>query len=153
MVILNMKLGQLISVGFLMGITHRKLSTLLLQRLKEFDITPEQWSVLYQIVSEEGMIQKEIAIRTYKDKPTMTRIINQLETKGFVTRKEGKEDRRSFLIYSTELGQQTILQTIEIEESMADEVKLGIGVEGHDQLHQYLTQLNEYFVRYSEDKE
>lgn len=150
---MEFKLDELVSVGFLMGIAHRKISTLLLQRLKEYDITPEQWSVLYQIVREEGMIQKDIALRAYKDKPTMTRIINQLETKGFVTRKEGTVDRRSFLIYSTELGQQTILQTLEIEESIAEEVKLAIGEAGHDQLCQYLSQLNEYFSPMDEDKE
>ncbi|URN96408.1 MAG: MarR family transcriptional regulator [Candidatus Pristimantibacillus lignocellulolyticus] len=135
----------LMSVGFLLGATYRKVTALLMHRLKDFDITPEQWSVLYHVADDEGMIQKEIAARTFKDKPTVTRILHQLEHKGFIVRKEDNVDRRSVRIYATEQGRQLIADTTAIEESISDEVRACIGIESHDQLKQYLMELNSYF--------
>ena len=137
----------LMSVGFLLGATYNKLAALLMHRLKAYDITPEQWSVLYHIVDDEGMIQKEIAARTFKDKPTITRILHQLEYKGFIVRQEDEVDRRSLRINATDQGRQLIAETIPIEESISEEVKACIGVESHDQLKQYLMELNSYFSK------
>ncbi|MDQ6423442.1 MarR family transcriptional regulator [Paenibacillus sp. LHD-117] len=110
-------------VGFLMGLTYRKLAALFQLRLSEYDITPEQWSALNQIDRAQGLIQKEIAERTGKDKPTTTRILDLLEKKGLIYRKTGKNDRRSLLVYSTEQGRALIRDTAEIENSVTAEVK------------------------------
>ncbi|QHW34042.1 MarR family transcriptional regulator [Paenibacillus rhizovicinus] len=110
-------------IGFAMGLTHRKLSALFQHRLAAHGITPEQWSTLNQIDRAQGLIQKEIAERTGKDKPTTTRILDLLEKKGLIYKKAGERDRRSFLVYSTELGQSVIRETTPIEDSVTAEVK------------------------------
>lgn len=143
----------LMSIGFLLGTTYRKLSAVLMHRLKQYDITPEQWSVLYHVMDEEGMIQKDIANRTFKDKPTMTRILHQLETKGFVVRQADNGDRRSFRIYGTELGKQLISETLAIEESITDEVMACIGEEHHHSMKQYLLKLNDHFSQILDEEQ
>lgn len=135
----------LMSVGFLLGTTYRKLSAELLHRLKAYDLTPEQWSILYHVVDEEGMIQKDIASRTFKDKPTVTRILHQLETKGFIDRQADEIDRRSIRIYGTEQGKQVMEETIPIEESISEAIRQCIGEQRHDELKQVLMQLNDTF--------
>ncbi|AJY74616.1 MarR family winged helix-turn-helix transcriptional regulator [Paenibacillus beijingensis] len=114
------------SIGFLMGVTYRKLSHLLLQRLKDYDITPEQWSVLYRIQEMDGCIQKEIAERSGKDKPTTTRILDALEAKGLVRRKIGENDRRSFRITITDKGKELIRQTEPIEKKAVQDAAAGL---------------------------
>ena len=52
-----------------------------------FGITLDQWLVLNMIVDFEGITQTEIAERVFKDKGSITRIIDLLETNGFVVRK------------------------------------------------------------------
>ncbi|TDF98552.1 MarR family winged helix-turn-helix transcriptional regulator [Paenibacillus piri] len=111
------------SIGFQMGVTYRKLSNLLHSRLKEHEITPEQWSVLYQVERADGLIQKELAERTDKDRPTTTRILDQLEGKGYIYKKTGENDRRSFLVYITDQGRSLIHATLPIENQTIDEVK------------------------------
>jgi MarR family transcriptional regulator for hemolysin len=39
-------LGQ--SIGFAMGVTYRKLSAMLASRIRRFELTPEEWVVLYR---------------------------------------------------------------------------------------------------------
>ncbi|OXM82310.1 MarR family winged helix-turn-helix transcriptional regulator [Paenibacillus rigui] len=111
------------SIGFQMGVTYRKLSNLLHTRLKMYEITPEQWSVLYQVDRTDGLIQKEIAERCGKDKPTTTRILDHLEGKGYVYKKTGEHDRRSFLVYVTDKGRALVEETLPIEMQVIQDVK------------------------------
>lgn len=112
-----------LAVGFIMGIAYRKIVSLLQHRLKDHDITTEQWSVLYQIYQSQGMIQKEIAERAAKDRPTVTRIIDILEAKGLVRKQTAQGDRRSFVVFSTEQGKALIQATLPLERSVVEDVK------------------------------
>ncbi|QMV43282.1 MarR family winged helix-turn-helix transcriptional regulator [Cohnella cholangitidis] len=122
------------SLGFLMGNTYRKLSALFQSGLKEFDITPEQWSVLYQVDQADGLIQKEIAERSGKDRPTTTRILDHLEQKELVYKKIGESDRRSFRVYMTSKGKNLIQETIPIEKRVNAEIKKCIAEEEYETL-------------------
>ncbi|SDX48946.1 MarR family winged helix-turn-helix transcriptional regulator [Paenibacillus sp. CF384] len=124
--------------GFAMGLTYRKLAALFQQRLSAYGITPEQWSALNQIDCSQGLIQREIAQRIGKDKPSMTRILDHLEKKGLIYKKAGDRDRRSFLVYSTELGREIIRVTTPIEESITAEVKACLSEEEHDNMIELL---------------
>ncbi|WP_234414237.1 MarR family winged helix-turn-helix transcriptional regulator [Paenibacillus sp. CAA11] len=132
------KLDQ--SLGFFLGLTYRKVSHLLLQRLKEYNITPEQWSVLVRIGERDGMIQKEIGERAAKDKPTTTRLLIALEEKGFIRKIGGEADRRSFLIYITDKGREVLQKTEPIEHQVMEEVTEGIP---QAELELLLKQLNQ----------
>ncbi|MNC59227.1 Transcriptional regulator SlyA [compost metagenome] len=79
--------------------------------------------MLNHIDASEGLIQKEIAERTGKDKPTTTRILDHLESKGLVYKKTGLQDRRSYIVYSTDRGKELIRDTIGIEQGVTEEVK------------------------------
>ncbi|WP_042162288.1 MarR family winged helix-turn-helix transcriptional regulator [Paenibacillus gorillae] len=103
------------SLGFVMGISYRRMNQLFMTRIKSFDLTPEQWSVLYRIREQDGMIQKDIAEKSGKDKPTTTRILDSLEAKGYVTKKIGKNDRRSYHVHITEAGIQAADEIAPIE--------------------------------------
>ncbi len=120
---INPKIELERSPGYMLGLTYRKLSSLLQQRLKAYDITPEQWSVLLHISRGNGMIQKDIAEQAGKDHPTTTRILDQLLKKGFVTKQTDPNDRRAFLVFSTPEGQQLLEETIAIEHSVTKEVQ------------------------------
>lgn len=68
------------------------------------DITPEQWTVLYYLWSKDGVTQQELCNATFKDKPSMTRLIDNLEKQSLVTRSADKNDRRINIINLTEKG-------------------------------------------------
>lgn len=144
--------GQL-AIGFVMGVTYRKIAALLQHRLRDYEITPEQWSVLFQIDRSEGLIQREIADRTGKDKPTTTRIIDHLENKGLVYKEPGKSDRRSFLVFSTDRGKTLIKETCGIEQGVTDEVKSCLSEEEYDLLMELLIRIKGHIGNMIEGKE
>ena len=94
------------SLSILVTRTHSVLNRRLIKNFKEADhpITPEQYAVLLHLWEEDGMCQISICGLTGKDKPGVTRIIDNLEKSGFVVRKPSEEDRRKKLIYLTPDG-------------------------------------------------
>ena len=65
-------------------------------------LTIEQWSVLYHLWKEDGISQQELCKATFRDKPSMTRLVDNLEKADFVVRVPAKNDRRKNLIFLTE---------------------------------------------------
>lgn len=133
-----------LTLGFLMGTTYRKLSMLFQNGLKEYDITPEQWSVLFQIDRTEGLIQKEIAKRSGKDKPTTTRILDHLEGKGLVYKRTGEKDRRSFKVYITDKGRALVKETVPVEDKVTEEIMNCISSEEYEVLMELLLRINNH---------
>lgn len=131
------------SAGFMMGVTSRKLSQVFTQRLRRYDITPEQWMVLYCIQERDGMIQKEIAQRACKDKPTTTRILDVLESKRWITKQTGTSDRRSFLVYATDKGRELIALTEAIEIQTVRDATSGLSEAEYDQLLSLLRRIGD----------
>ncbi|MBO5382079.1 MAG: MarR family transcriptional regulator [Bacteroides sp.] len=73
-------------------------------RLGGLDITPEQWTVLIFLWKKDGVSQQELCNATFKDKPSMTRLIDNMERQHLVVRIMDKQDRRSNLVYLTKNG-------------------------------------------------
>ncbi|WP_026802959.1 MarR family winged helix-turn-helix transcriptional regulator [Aliarcobacter lanthieri] len=96
-----MKFDMNISLGFILNKTALMSKTIFAKKIKEFDITPEQWSIIFRVVEAEGLTQKEISDSTYKDQANITRMIDRLEEKGFLQRQPNKTDRRISNIYPT----------------------------------------------------
>ena len=42
------------------------------------NITPEQWTVLIYLWEKDGVTQQELCNATFKDKPSMTRLIDSM---------------------------------------------------------------------------
>jgi MarR family transcriptional regulator, transcriptional regulator for hemolysin len=129
------------SIGFLLSTTSRKVSLLLSQRLKEFDISPEQWSVLYHIADCDAMIQKEIAARSGKDRPTVTRILDALEAKGLIRKEAGAADRRSFQVTATEKGKELAARAFPVEDGMNEELIAELGHQDYELLVRLLNRV------------
>ena len=75
-------------------------------RLNGLEITPEQWTVLIFLWEKDGVTQQELCNATFKDKPSMTRLIDNMEKQHLVVRISDKKDRRTNLIHLTKDGKQ-----------------------------------------------
>lgn len=73
-------------------------------RANGLEITPEQWTVLIFLWNKDGVTQQELCNATFKDKPSMTRLLNNMEKQHLVVRIHNGNDRRSNLIHLTKEG-------------------------------------------------
>lgn len=73
-------------------------------REAELDLTVEQWSILVHLWKYDGVSQQELSNRTFRDKPSITRLVDNLEKLGLVARQASDTDRRINRVYLTEKG-------------------------------------------------
>jgi DNA-binding MarR family transcriptional regulator len=76
------------------------------KRFKEagLGITTEQWSVLTCLWERDKQTQQNISEQTFKDKASVTRLLDNLEKNGLVKRESSYKDRRINLIHLTDKG-------------------------------------------------
>ncbi|MEM1320019.1 MAG: MarR family transcriptional regulator [Bacteroidota bacterium] len=96
--------------GFLIERTAKLIKQHFHQQLRKTgaDITVDQWVILHELYKENGLNQYEIAIRTFKHPPTITRIIDHLYKRKFVVREMDTQDRRRFNILLTQQGRDKV---------------------------------------------
>jgi MarR family transcriptional regulator, organic hydroperoxide resistance regulator len=69
------------------------------------DVTPEQWAVLIRLWEEDGRTQTELSDATFRDRPTMSRILDGMEGRGLLERRSDEGDARVRRIFLTRRGQ------------------------------------------------
>lgn len=78
------------------------------------DITIDQWLVLNCLSKNENISQNKLAEIIFKDVASVTRIIDLLVKKGYVTRSFHSSDRRRFNLTITNKGDAIIRQASQI---------------------------------------
>ena len=68
------------------------------------EITPEQWIVLVRLWEQDGRTQTELGESTFRDRPTMSRILDVMEKRGLLVRKADAENARVWRIHLTREG-------------------------------------------------
>lgn len=99
-----------LNYGFLLERTSKKLKQTLQRIFNDIkaDLTVDQWVILYELHKHTSLSQNELGEYTFKDAPTVTRIIDLLAKKSLVKRKMCKEDRRKYNIELTKKGTEKI---------------------------------------------
>ena len=73
-----------------------------------FDITIDQWLVLKTLEESPAITQQELAVNVFKDLASITRILDLLIDKGYLTRESDPADRRRFKLTITKDGLKTL---------------------------------------------
>jgi DNA-binding MarR family transcriptional regulator len=120
------KRGELYS--FITGMASTALARRLQKNFKQagIEITIEQWSVLYHLWKEDGISQQELCVRTFRDKPSITRLVDNLEKLKLVRRVPSKDDRRINLVYLTEDAHTLQEQTMDMANQTLNEALEGV---------------------------
>jgi DNA-binding MarR family transcriptional regulator len=85
------------------------------------NLTIEQWSVLYHLWKEDGISQQELWNSTFRDKPSITRLVDNLEKLNLVKRSPSKNDRRMNMILLTEEARKLQEQSMELANQTLNE--------------------------------
>ncbi|MED4041122.1 MarR family winged helix-turn-helix transcriptional regulator [Niallia taxi] len=91
-------------IGYLVHRTDVKMTNYFTKRLKPFEVTPEQWGIISVLCKHEGTTQKELAAAIDKDQTTVARMIQSMEKKEIIQKRNNAQDKRSQNLYITEKG-------------------------------------------------
>ena len=123
------KRGELYS--FITG----KASTAIARRLQKkfnkagLNLTIEQWSVLYHLWKEDGKSQQDLCNATFRDNPSITRLVDNLEKLKLVKRVPSKDDRRMNMIILTNEAKKLQDQAMDIASETLNEALEGVPAE------------------------
>ena len=115
------------SIGFKINQTANKLNNKYNQLLQSFDIAPEQRATLEIIKYEIDVTQTKIANILGKDKTTISRTLNTLESKSLITKTP--IDKRTNLLQLTQKGEEILNESSSyvistLEEKIQDSQKI-----------------------------
>ena len=92
------------AIGFWLHLVHHKVRATAERELASFGVTPEQWAVLVSLWRADDVSQAELVSATFRDKPSVSRLLDGLEAAGYVARARNPGDRRSHRIILTSRG-------------------------------------------------
>jgi len=95
-------------------------------KLSGLDITVEQWSVLYYLWKQDGMSQQDLCNATFRDKPSITRLVDNLEKQKLVKRMPSKKDRRINEVFLTEKGRFMETLSMKVANQTMNEALAGV---------------------------
>ncbi len=127
-------------LGFVIERTSKRMKQFFQRMLKDAKtgITVDQWIILQVLDKEDGISQLEIAKETFKDAPTVTRIIDLLVNKNLLERISNTKDRRRFNIHLTATGRAKIEEVLPIAVQFRAKAWDGLAEEDKSQLTNYL---------------
>lgn len=79
-----------------------------------FDITIDQWLILNTLRNNPDATQNEIAEAVFKDTASLTRIIDLLVKKKYLSRKTSATDRRRFELKITAEGEKMLEKIVKV---------------------------------------
>ena len=82
------------------------------------NITREQLGILLLLSLKDGLYQAQIASIMGKDRPNITRMIDILETNGFIIREKDDNNRRILKVHLTQKGKDRCAETRPLKERM-----------------------------------
>ncbi len=137
------KRGELYS--FITGMASTALARRLQRNFKQagLEITIEQWSVLYHLWKEDSLSQQELCNRSFRDKPSITRLVDNLEKLKLVKRVASKNDRRINLIFLTDVGRNLQEETMSLANQTLNEALEGVSKDDIEMCKQVLQKVYE----------
>ena len=138
-------------LGSFIDRTYKVVRQDLINRFREaqVDITPEQWVILSRLDTDGEMFQTDLASLSFRDKPTVSRIIELLAKKGMVEKHQDQHDGRRFIVKLTSEGKRQVESAYPSVEASREIGWTNLTDQEYDTL---VTLLDKIFSNYSEER-
>ncbi len=112
------------------------------------NVTPQSWHALNRLWTKDGLAQAELAKKIFRDYPFTTRLVDDLEKKGFVVRKRNSIDRRVNNVFLTKKGKEFQYKAFPIFQDMAESLRTGLSDSELLKLRELCTKLITNYRKY-----
>jgi len=82
------------------------------QELQEYNLTPVQYGALRTLLDQPGIDQRTLARLIALDTSTTAGVVDRLEARGWMERRQSPEDRRARQLFLTPAGLQGLTDTV-----------------------------------------
>jgi MarR family transcriptional regulator, transcriptional regulator for hemolysin len=139
------------NLGFLVHDVARLMRVAYDRRAKALGLTRSQWWVLNHLYFNEGITQSELADLLDVEKPTLGRLLDRLEVKGWIARQSDRRDRRAKRVYLTGEVQTLMRGLREIAAGLRNDALEGMDARAQRQLFDSLLLIKANLLRMNEN--
>lgn len=118
--------------GFILHDVARLLRTTYDRRVRDLGLTRSQWWVLTHLYRNDGLTQSELAEILELEKPSLGRLLDRLEAKGWVRRAADSRDRRAKRVFLTEQTEAPMQIMREIAARVREDALSGLSAADRD---------------------
>lgn len=109
------------------------------------DITPEQWVILDKLYVTNGLSQTDLASDSFKNAPTVSRIIDLLCEKKLTERQRFENDRRRYKIFLTPKGKVVVEKVLPVVKKLREQ---GWNELSEEDYHTFVRIMNQMFKNF-----
>ncbi|HBK78014.1 MAG TPA: MarR family transcriptional regulator [Gammaproteobacteria bacterium] len=120
--------------GFILNDVSRLMRTTFDRRAKSIGLTRSQWWVLVHLYRRDGLVQAELAEILEIERPTLGRLLDRLENKGWLRRQADPKDRRVKRVYLTDEVKPAMKSLRRIAADLRQQVLAGLNKDEREQL-------------------
>ena len=131
------------SIGYSVAMAYRALRKALDAELGYYGITFAQWQVLAGLALEGEISQVKLAELIGVEGPTLVRILDRMEQRGWIKRKVSLRDRRQKLISPTKKAEGVWKKMTECAHGVRNEAVKGISSKDAENLQRLLKKIRE----------
>ncbi len=122
------------NLGFIIGDVSRLLRYVFDQRVSSVGLTRAQWRVLVHLQRLDGPTQSELAEALEIGAPSLGKMLDTLEQKGWIVRQATPLDRRAKHVYCTAKVQPIMDVMLKIGAELTDDAMDGVSTEERQSL-------------------
>lgn len=127
-------------IGFLIKQIHIAFETRCHKNLQRYNLTPSQMDILLYLKKhqEDTLTQRDLETGLTLKNPTVTGLLNRLEEKGFITREQNLNDKRSKFIKMTDKAERVLEDGYLYIQELDAKMLNGISEEEQEQLFKHI---------------
>lgn len=115
--------------------------------LRDHGLTEQQWRVIRALADYDKIDASELARRSFLLAPSLTRILQHLESEKLVKRSSDANDQRRSVLTLTGKGRKIFLEVAPDSAALYDDIESEFGAERMEQLYELLGTFHETLNR------
>jgi len=114
------------SLGYLVHDVARLMRRAFDRRVKHLGLTRSQWFVIAHLYRSDGQTQRHLADELDMQRAPLSKLLDRLESGGWVERRADPDDRRANRVYITKKIDPLMTEGVTVGEELTDDIFSGI---------------------------
>ena len=121
------------SLGFLIHDVARLMRREFDRRVRHLGLTRSQWFLLAHLYRTDGQTQRKLADELDMERAPVSKLLDRLESGGWVKRRADPADRRANRIYITGKFEPLMAEAFTVGEKLTDDIMSGVELGSREQ--------------------
>lgn len=128
------------SLGFLVHDVARLMRRVFDRRVRHLGLTRSQWFVIAHLYRTDGQTQRHLSDELDMERAPLSKLLDRLESGGWVERRADPNDRRANRVYITKKIDSLMEEGVTVGENLTDDIFMGIDDEAREEFITILAQ-------------